>query len=543
VVPLATNNKDFRVKNGLIVEGTTATVFGNDILTEASSIDDLVDVDASGAETGDTLVFDTSSNTWTAAAPGVGALSLDDLNDVNVSEVSDGQALVYSSGSNLWIPGAGGGGGGASFTISSTAPTSPSPGDVWYDSVNGNSYIYYNDEDSSQWVEFIGSPGPTGLTGAQGGQGEQGIQGDPGLGIPIGGSTGQILTKSSSTDYETSWSTNSVSNLSDTTISTLSSDQLLRWNGTVWVNDTAKTNSIADNAIIDSKIANDAVTETKIINNAVTTNKINNNAVTADKINNDAVTENKIFNNAVTTNKINNDAVTFGKLQDISALSVVGRSANSLGDAGNISAGIDGHVLRRVSSVLGFGQIVSTSIQNSAVTREKINANAMLGFTAQVTFAANTTWSVPALARTLVKVTVIGGGGGGGGGQGNSSTLAGAGGNGGVSTFNAGAGGSFSAAGGVGGLPAVGNSSALSTPGFASGNGGQGGQTNNEGNARGQGLNGNGGAMIVRYVNLSGVSTVGITIGPGGTAGAAGGNGRIGDVGGDGSIIVEYVAG
>jgi hypothetical protein len=180
VVPLATNNKDFRVKNGLIVEGTTATVFGNDILTEASSIDDLVDVDASGAETGDTLVFDTSSNTWTAAAPGVGALSLDDLNDVDVSEVSDGQALVYSSGSNLWIPGAGGGGGGASFTISSTAPTSPSPGDVWYDSVNGNSYIYYNDEDSSQWVEFIGSAGPTGAIGEPGAPGEAGATGDPG---------------------------------------------------------------------------------------------------------------------------------------------------------------------------------------------------------------------------------------------------------------------------------------------------------------------------------------------------------------------------
>jgi hypothetical protein len=36
---MATVNKDFRVKNGLIVEGTTATVNGNDILTTASSVD------------------------------------------------------------------------------------------------------------------------------------------------------------------------------------------------------------------------------------------------------------------------------------------------------------------------------------------------------------------------------------------------------------------------------------------------------------------------------------------------------------------------
>lgn len=35
---MATSNKDFRVKNGLIVEGTTATVNGHDVLTTASEI-------------------------------------------------------------------------------------------------------------------------------------------------------------------------------------------------------------------------------------------------------------------------------------------------------------------------------------------------------------------------------------------------------------------------------------------------------------------------------------------------------------------------
>jgi hypothetical protein len=54
-----------------------------------------------------------------------------------------------------------------------TGPTSPTPpvdGEVWYNSDDGRTYIYYNDGTSSQWVEFgnanVGSTGPTGPTGA-----------------------------------------------------------------------------------------------------------------------------------------------------------------------------------------------------------------------------------------------------------------------------------------------------------------------------------------------------------------------------------------
>jgi hypothetical protein len=37
--------------------------------------------------------------------------------------------------------------------------------------------------------------------------GRQGTQGDPGLGLPSGGSTGQVLVKSTESDYETEWAT------------------------------------------------------------------------------------------------------------------------------------------------------------------------------------------------------------------------------------------------------------------------------------------------------------------------------------------------
>ena len=40
---MTTNTKDFKVKNGLIVEGTTATVDGYDVLTTASDLSGLIE--------------------------------------------------------------------------------------------------------------------------------------------------------------------------------------------------------------------------------------------------------------------------------------------------------------------------------------------------------------------------------------------------------------------------------------------------------------------------------------------------------------------
>jgi hypothetical protein len=55
-------------------------------------------------------------------------------------------------------------GGGASVTTSDTAPSSPSDGDLWYDSVGGRTYVYYDDGDTSQWVDAApqGGSGGTG---------------------------------------------------------------------------------------------------------------------------------------------------------------------------------------------------------------------------------------------------------------------------------------------------------------------------------------------------------------------------------------------
>ena len=70
-----------------------------------------------------------------------------------------------------------------------------------------------------------GPQGPAGATGATGPQGVAGAAGAPGVGIPVGGTTGQYLRKATDTDYDTEWNTSSASVLWGGVTGTLS-DQL-----------------------------------------------------------------------------------------------------------------------------------------------------------------------------------------------------------------------------------------------------------------------------------------------------------------------------
>jgi hypothetical protein len=63
-----------------------------------------------------------------------------------------GQVLASNGSSVYWTTTSG----GASVTVSATAPGSPTAGDLWWNSNLGSLYVYYNDGDSSQWV--VASP-------------------------------------------------------------------------------------------------------------------------------------------------------------------------------------------------------------------------------------------------------------------------------------------------------------------------------------------------------------------------------------------------
>jgi hypothetical protein len=72
---------------------------------------------------------------------------------------------------------------------------------------------------------------------------------------------------------------------------------------------------------------------------------------------------------------IANDAVTFAKMQNSAGagLSVVGRSAATAGDFAEITAGTDGHVVRRSGSSVGFGTVATAGIADAAVTAPKLS--------------------------------------------------------------------------------------------------------------------------------------------------------------------------
>lgn len=48
----------------------------------------------------------------------------------------------------------------ASMSVADSAPPNPSPGDLWYDSDTGFTFVYYNDGTSAQWVEVLASAVP-----------------------------------------------------------------------------------------------------------------------------------------------------------------------------------------------------------------------------------------------------------------------------------------------------------------------------------------------------------------------------------------------
>lgn len=69
--------------------------------------------------------------------------------------------------------------------------------------------------------------------------------------------------------------------------------------------------------------------------------------------------------------------VTFAKIQNLNALSIIGRSANSSGVSANISAvAASDSVLRESGSTIGFGTIATGGIANNAVTLAKLATQA-----------------------------------------------------------------------------------------------------------------------------------------------------------------------
>jgi hypothetical protein len=82
--------------------------------------------------------------------------------------------MKVGNGSSTWTAlGYASGGGG--ITVSENPPTSPELGDLWFNSSNAITYIYYD----SFWVDLVPTlAGPTGPTGPEGPEGPEGPAGN-----------------------------------------------------------------------------------------------------------------------------------------------------------------------------------------------------------------------------------------------------------------------------------------------------------------------------------------------------------------------------
>ena len=149
------------------------------LTSETSHADVVVDGDftsaglmSRGASSGTYSIVTDNSNNWntaygwgnhasagyltsyTVTASDLNSISINALSDVNTAGVSVNDVLKWNG--SAWTAQAdatGGGGGGANVTISDTAPGGASVGDLWWESDKGRLKIYYQDVDTTQWVD------------------------------------------------------------------------------------------------------------------------------------------------------------------------------------------------------------------------------------------------------------------------------------------------------------------------------------------------------------------------------------------------------
>jgi hypothetical protein len=162
---LVENSGYFTVNSTFLVGSTTSFNANEDIVITFARTGDKGDTGLPGA-TGATGVLGATGATGVQGATGIGAT---------------GPAGPQGA---TGVSGATGAAGTLSFTASNTAPSTPVPGDQWYDTINDVLYVYVTINSESFWLD-ISTPlvGPAGATGAAGSQGAIGATGATG---PIG---------------------------------------------------------------------------------------------------------------------------------------------------------------------------------------------------------------------------------------------------------------------------------------------------------------------------------------------------------------------
>ena len=113
----------------------------------------------SGSATGDATLYRSAANLLKTddvlqAVGGVINLTSDGIPSAALADgalaVDTTNHIFYYRSNSIWNEVSS----GASITVQDTAPSSPDAGDMWFESDTGNTLVYYEDANTSQWVEI-----------------------------------------------------------------------------------------------------------------------------------------------------------------------------------------------------------------------------------------------------------------------------------------------------------------------------------------------------------------------------------------------------
>lgn len=133
-------------------------------------------------------------------------------------------------------------GSGGGVTVSSSAPTSPTEGNLWFNSNTGATYVYY----SSTWVEVGAAPFDA-LLNKVDAKGDMLVAtADNNVERLAVGSNGTFLKANSATTTGLEWASiptiNALDDVGDVSASSPTAGYFLQWNGTAWVPAAVATN-------------------------------------------------------------------------------------------------------------------------------------------------------------------------------------------------------------------------------------------------------------------------------------------------------------
>ena len=172
-LPIATAGALGGVKVGtrLTIDSSTGVLSADAQTSSYGNSDVDTHLNQSNPTSGHVLSWNGTDYAWVGQSAGGASVTVSDAAPSTPSNgdlwfKSDEAVLKvrYEDGSsNQWVDAlpmgiSGGGGGGASVTVDDSAPSTPTAGDLWWDSDNGRLKVYYTDATpDSQWVDA--SPG------------------------------------------------------------------------------------------------------------------------------------------------------------------------------------------------------------------------------------------------------------------------------------------------------------------------------------------------------------------------------------------------